>query len=256
MYVNKRHTQHPVDNITMSSTQETQSPSQTYTYYHAGPLFTQGDLLANVVLSRAITRLSHNKFIPLLPQDLEQRGETVTPHSIRDKDIRALLSCDLALFTYDGAELDSGTVVEFMFAKFADIPSVILRSDFRGGGDQGTHPTGVAEPWNLMSSFYPRTRSVVVDGMKEYKTALLLQADAGVDVSRVAGEAVIEVTAQRCVEMMEEVLKLPARMPKELRGSVYQWLGLMPGHSERRDEEDVSRMGHLLNGKEAKGLFE
>lgn len=111
--------------------QQASIPSVQYTYYHAGPLFTQGDLLTNVLLSRAIIRQSRNKFVPMLPQDLEQRGD-VTPQSIRDKDIRALLSCDLALFTYDGAELDSGTVVEYMIAKFADIPSVILRSDFRG----------------------------------------------------------------------------------------------------------------------------
>jgi hypothetical protein len=35
------------------------------------------------------------------------------------------------LFLYNGTELDSGTVVEFMFSKFADIPSVIVRTDFR-----------------------------------------------------------------------------------------------------------------------------
>jgi len=42
-----------------------------------------------------------------------------------------LLNCDLALFNFDGPELDLGTVVEFLFAKFADIPALILRMDFR-----------------------------------------------------------------------------------------------------------------------------
>ena len=54
--------------------------------------------------------------------------QSLHPHSIRDSDLRELLSCDLALFTYDGAELDAGTVVEYMIAKVADIPSVIVRT--------------------------------------------------------------------------------------------------------------------------------
>ncbi|KXT08402.1 hypothetical protein AC579_6002 [Pseudocercospora musae] len=238
---------------------------KTYTYYHAGPLFTLGDLHANVLLSRAITKLSNGKFMPLLPQDLEQRGD-VEPHNIRDKDIRALLSCDLALFTYDGAELDSGTVVEYMVAKFADIPSVILRSDFRGGGDQGSHPTGAGEPWNLMSSFWPRTKGVVVDGMLEYKKALASAAgdpnqtqhlgdgDA-FDVSKAAVADMVDVTARRCVDAMEEVLKMPARMPKDLRGGVYQWLALMPGYAEKDDGKDLDVMKGLLDRKEERGMF-
>ncbi|KXT00544.1 hypothetical protein AC578_5243 [Pseudocercospora eumusae] len=254
------HIDHPTSTNDFSTPQE-----KTYTYYHAGPLFTLGDLHANVLLSRAITKLSHGKFVPLLPQDLEQRGD-VTPHNIRDKDIRALLSCDLALFTYDGAELDSGTVVEYMVAKFADIPSVILRSDFRGGGDQGSHPTGAGEPWNLMSSFWPRTKGVVIDGMLEYKKALAsvagnanqtqhLNGGYGFDVSKAAGAQMVEITARRCVDAMEEVLKMPARMPKNLRENVYQWLALMPGYAEKEDGKDLDVMKNLLDRKEGKGMF-
>jgi hypothetical protein len=40
-------------------------------------------------------------------------------------------------------------VVEFMLAKFADIPSVLLRTDIRAGGDYRD------EPWNLMTSYFP-----------------------------------------------------------------------------------------------------
>jgi nucleoside 2-deoxyribosyltransferase len=110
--------------------------------------------------------------------------QSLHPHSIRDSDLRALLSCDLALFTYDGAELDAGTVVEYLVAKFADIPAVILRTDFRGGGDQGQFKADEtagkndeqgdekADSWNLMSSFWPRTCTVSIDSMGIYKTAL------------------------------------------------------------------------------------
>jgi nucleoside 2-deoxyribosyltransferase len=133
------------------------APPKSYTYYHAGPLFTIAELHTNVLLSRAINTHSSGKFVPILPQDLEQRD--LSPHSIRDEDLRALLSCDLALFTYDGSELDAGTVVEYMVAKMADVPAVILRTDFRGAGDQA----GKGDSWNLMSSNWPRSVGERVD---------------------------------------------------------------------------------------------
>ncbi|SMR64509.1 unnamed protein product [Zymoseptoria tritici ST99CH_3D1] len=226
---------------------------RTYTYYHAGPLFTLAELHANVLLSQAIHRISKGKFTALLPQDHEPRG-AVTPHGIRDKDIRGLLNCNLALITYDGTELDSGTVVEYMVAKMADIPSVILRSDFRGGGDQEG-----GEPWNLMTSHWPRTKGVVVDAMLEYKKGL---ADGtrdarsgGLAANSAAGCDLVETTAMRCVAAMEEVLKTPARMPKELRGHVYQWIGLMAGFSDGGDVDNVQEMINLLAAKEQKGMF-
>jgi len=125
------------------------------TFYFAGELFSQKHLIGNALLAQSIYETSEHKYLPILPQDLEFRD--VTPKAIRDQDLLSLIQCDLALFHFDGPELDSGTVVEFMFAKFADIPSVILRTDFREGGDQ----SGVGEPWNLMCSFYPRTEVVL-----------------------------------------------------------------------------------------------
>ena len=47
-----------------------------------------------------------------------------------------LMRSDVAMFAFDGIELDSGTVVEFMAAKMLDIPSVVYRSDFRGGSGE------------------------------------------------------------------------------------------------------------------------
>lgn len=239
--------------ITKATTEETIQPKQIYTYYHAGPLFTLAELHTNVLLSRAINRISDGKFQALLPQDLEQRGD-VTPHGIRDKDTRALLNCDLALITYDGTELDSGTVVEYMIAKMADMPTVILRSDFRGGGDQSG-----GEPWNLMTSFWPRSKGVVVDAMVEYKRELAggmhNRGMSGGSVNGFAGEKLIESVARRCVEAMEESLKTPARLPKELRSHVYQWIGLMAGYTEGEDTKDVQSMLTLLAAKEQKGIF-
>ncbi len=52
----------------------------------------------------------------------------------------------------------------FIVAKFADIPAVKLRTDFRRSGDYHR------DPWNLMLSDYPRTIQVIVRGMELYQS--------------------------------------------------------------------------------------
>jgi nucleoside 2-deoxyribosyltransferase len=229
------------------SQREISHPPETYTYYHAGPLFTMAELHSNVLLSRAINRQSSGKFIPILPQDLEQRD--TSPQSIRDEDLRALLSSDLAMFTYDGAELDAGTVVEYMVAKMADIPTVILRTDFRGGGDQGK----VGDAWNLMTSFWPRTVAVTVDAMVGYKTSLAKALSEGKEST--AGEFMIEEVARKVVDGFEKAMKEPPRLPKELREGVYQWLALMPGFRDGGDEHNMEVLTKLCKEKQLKGLL-
>ena len=218
-----------------------------YKYYHAGPLFTLAELHTNVLLSKAISKCSSGKFVPVLPQDLEQRD--TSPHSIRDEDLRALLSCDLALFTYDGSELDAGTVVEYMVAKTADIPAVILRTDFRGAGDQG----GTGDAWNLMSSFWPRTVGITINSMVEYKTGLAKALEQG--SSDDAGEFMIHDIAQKVVDGFEKVLQIPPRLPKELRDSVYHWLALMPGYKNSEDNQNIEFTKGLCAQKQSKGLL-
>jgi nucleoside 2-deoxyribosyltransferase len=206
---------------------------KSYTVYFASELFSLKHLVGNSYLAEAIYEKSHGKYLCVLPQNIEQRR--TLPHSIRDADIQTLLECDLGLFNYDGTELDSGTVVEFMFAKFADIPSVILRSDFRQGGDQDT------DPWNLMTSFYPRTTNVVLNSIGLYKTAMQNRLRSATrrgkldDIVRLAGQhssadaqAMCEQIAATCVRALDRVVAIEPVMPKYLREEVYQWLALMP----------------------------
>ena len=230
------------------SQHEISHPPQSYTYYHAGPLFTLAELHTNTLLSQAIQRKSRGRFISILPQDLEQRD--LSPQSIRDEDLRALLACDLAMFTYDGAELDAGTVVEYMVSKMADIPAVILRSDFRGAGDQG----GKGDSWNLMSSCWPRTVGISVDAMLEYKSALSRSMGQGNGTTD-PGENMVEEIAQRVIDGFERVLKEPPRLPKELRESVYHWLALMPGFKNGGDQHNAELLAKLCSDKQAKGLL-
>ena len=206
--------------------------SQTYHVYFGGELFSTKHLLGNAVLAAAIRQRSGGRFQPLLPQALEQRDTTA--QAIRDQDIHALLGCDLGIFHYDGPELDAGTVVEFMFAKFADIPAVLLRTDFRGSGEISLS----GEPWNLMTSFYPRTVSVVLDAMSIFQRHLTRPSGplfAGVEpaadeaATLTAAQRMIEQTADAVVAALNRLLSMSPVLPAALREPVYEWLATMPG---------------------------
>lgn len=232
------------------------STNQTYTFYFGGELFSGKHLLGNAVLAEAIFQRSQGRYQAVLPQNLEQRD--TTPHAIRDQDIRALLACDLGLFHYDGPELDSGTVVEFMFAKFADIPAVLVRSDFRNGGDQA----GVGDPWNLMSSYFPRTANVVLDAMALYQQGLAARVPGNAtekgaledNRSGRAGHAMIEATADAILLAFDKVVALPPVLPATMRETVYHWLALMPGFKQG-EEAQVAELLARCAAKQAKGLL-
>lgn len=226
---------------------------KSFTVYFGSELFSAKHLIGNAYLAEAIYESSHGRYLCVLPQNLEQRVKTA--HAIRDHDLRTLVNCDLGLFNYDGTELDAGTVVEFMFAKFADLPSVILRSDFRNAGDQH------GDPWNLMSSFFPRTVSVIVDSLDAYKTAMKRRPETNDEVVRLAGlqstadaQRMCEQIAQACVRAFDRVLEVEPVMPKHLREEVYNWLALMPG---LRGKEKALRkeFEHILEQKVERGLL-
>jgi nucleoside 2-deoxyribosyltransferase len=198
---------------------------RTYTVYFGGELFSLKHLIGNAWLAEAIYEKSHGRFRCVLPQDfvLPARGA----RAMRDHSLRALISCDLALLNFDGPDLDSGTVVEFMMAKFADVPTVLVRSDVRPGGD------GRQSPWNLMASGFPRTAEVVVPSLPQYR--LRVQRRRVDDAVRLAAQhaaaaaqAVCEQTAAQCVRALERVLTAKPAMPKYLREEAYQWLARLP----------------------------
>ena len=109
-------------------------------------------------------------------------------------------------------------MVEYLFAKFADIPSVLLRTDFRGGGDQEHFP------WNLMTSFYPRTEVLLFDALAVYKKKRAkLDGD-----SQAASEAMVEEFARMVVAAFDKVVKEPTVMQSADQETIYRWLGAMP----------------------------
>jgi nucleoside 2-deoxyribosyltransferase len=202
---------------------------RTHTVYVGGELFSLKHLIGNAWLAEAIYEKSHGRFRCVLPQDFsELRGRSA--RTIRDFNLRALIACDLALLSFDGTDLDSGTVVEFMYAKFADMPSVLLRTDTRTAGDAR------GAPWNVMAAFFPRTANVVVPSLFEYRGALQRKQRRRVDHalhlagqhSSAAAQLVWENVAAQCVRAFDRVLDSEPVMPKHLREEAYQWLALAP----------------------------
>ena len=162
--------------------------------YLGGSLFDVRHIAGNALLAEAIEVASRGQYEVVTPQDIELPA--MDAKSIRDTDYRAVLACDVAVFLFDGAELDSGVVAELMAAKFADIPSVLLRTDFRRSGDRNIRP------WNLMCDFFPRTETLVLDSMELYSQ----QRDDGKGSSLDAAQAVIEAVAKLLVEKMDAVV--------------------------------------------------
>lgn len=129
--------------------------------YFAGELFDHKDITGNLLLADAVEKVSAGRYQVMLPQDSEC-NDLRSVEEIRDRDLELLFSCDCIVANFDGTELDSGTVVEFCFAKMLDMPAVLLRTDFRRGGDNGI------DPWNLMCSGYPRSRTLLISAMEQY----------------------------------------------------------------------------------------
>ena len=217
-----------------------------YTIYFAGQLFDHKHLAGNALLASHIDDDSQGRYQCILPQDLEQRG--IGPMGIRDQDLRAVMECDLALFNFDGSEIPPGAVVEYMYAKMLDIPSVILRTDFRGGGDQDAE----GDPWNLMASFYPRTRILHLDGMQWYQESLAQGGDAAEVSARYQRRIAAEV-----IELLDEVRGDEAIMEGGRKGaeSTFRWALRLAGGGLTNLASDPRFVRRVVERKIEMGLL-
>jgi hypothetical protein len=167
---------------------------------------------------------------------------------IRNQDLLQVMTCDLALFNFDGTDLDSGTVVEFMFAKYLDIPAVLLRTDFRAAGDQSKD----SDAWNLMCSFYPRTRVVQLNAMTWYQQM------------RSAGgpghDAILQLCQRIAAVIIDglDAVRSETPLPKGSLTDVerlYQWALRFPGSGLAHYEAAPAFVTHLVAAKRQKGLL-
>ena len=215
--------------------------SDTYSIYFAGDLFNHKDLIGNLLLSEAIEKESSGRYLCLVPQHLEQ--STNRSIDIRNSDLSEIIKADLILLNFDGTELDSGTVVEFLFAKALDIPAVILRSDFRAAGDQER-----GDPWNLMCSGYPRTRTVSLNAMSWYQDAWNKGGGTSAILERFYGKLAKMINAELAL-----VLNEPSLFDNEqMLSHVYEWALRFPGNGFT-DLFSKEELTNLLISKQKKG---
>ena len=212
--------------------------------YFAGDLFDAKDLGGNLMLAQMIEKISGGRFRIMLPQNSECEVAERTSQSIRDIDFELLCKSDIIIANFDGHDLDSGTVVEFCFAKMLDIPAVLLRTDFRDSGDH-TLPDG--EPWNLMCSHYPRTEVLHINGMARYHEALLKAPEKVLEhyYSSIAAEV---------VSALEKVITQPSWLKSdELLRHCQMTLKSIGGTLETRFAGE--KLQQLVAAKTASGLY-
>lgn len=218
---------------------------KTLSIYFAGDIFDHKDLVGNALLARHIETASSGRYRCVLPQNLEQASNRAV--AIRNQDLLQVMQCDLALFNFDGDDLDSGTVVEFMLAKMLDIPSLIVRSDFRSAGDQNKD----GDDWNLMVSFYPRARKFQFNAMAWFQAA----HRAGDDPMQTL-RALYEPTGEALVRELDAVCAEPSLLGGDLdhARALYRWAYRFPG-SGMADELSADRLEQLLDRKLKLGLL-
>jgi hypothetical protein len=109
-----------------------------------------------------------------------------------------------------------------MFAKFLDIPAVLLRTDFRAAGDQPE----AGDAWNLMCSFYPRTKVVQLNAMAWYQ-----QARHASGTPHEVSQRLCQRLAAVVVENLDAVRSEPpvAKGPQAKIEQLYHWALRFPG---------------------------
>lgn len=191
--------------------------SEPFTIYFAGDLFDHKHLIGNAVLADFIERLSNGRYDCQVPQNFEMISSRGV--DVRNIDLKAVMACDLGIFNFDGPDLDSGTVVEFMFAKMLDIPAVILRTDLRTSGD------GDREGWNLMATHYPRTNNVKIRALAWYREAQN-QTDSLTELTDLFYTRI----ANDVIAALDDVRQLPplAKPAPITLEAIYEWAAQFP----------------------------
>jgi nucleoside 2-deoxyribosyltransferase len=100
--------------------------------YLAAPLFTQAERSWNLRLAALLAGAGHAVF---LPQAEVLAIATLDADTIFQVDIDGVRSADAVVAVIDGADPDSGTSFECGLAYALGSPIVLVRTDFRAGGD-------------------------------------------------------------------------------------------------------------------------
>jgi nucleoside 2-deoxyribosyltransferase len=222
-------------NESVNSKQGTENAAGPYTIYSAGGLFTQDELATNVMIKEAVWRLSNGKFQIFLPQsrEIQELDQPNIEAFIRNTDLLEVVKADILLARFDGLQLDSGTVVEYMLAKFLGKPTVILRSDFRSA-----FSLPECGPYNLMVKNWPRTVDIHLHSYQIWAELFAEERQGPGDSESLQGlmkaelgtlQKSVDEVAQQVITALETVIKMKSPYPPEYQGVVYQASRFSPG---------------------------
>jgi len=219
------------DTLPKTSTESSEILSESYLAYLAGGIFTQHELATNVSMKEAVWRLSNGRFELVLPQskELRQLDRPDLAAYLRNVDLHQLVQADILIARFDGAELDTGTVVEFLVAKMLGKPSVIIRTDSRH-----LISDGIDDPYNLMVKNWPRTIEVYIDSLIDYVRMIADARDTESERPILEAEIAtirrgIDAMAVRVIEALNSVVEMESPYPPELREAVYKAIRYAPG---------------------------
>jgi nucleoside 2-deoxyribosyltransferase len=219
----------------VDSTQEVTHSAGPYTIYSAGGLFTQDELATNIMIKEAVWRLSNGKFQLFLPQsrELQELDQPNLEAYIRNTDLLEVVKADILLVRFDGLELDSGTVVEYMMAKFLGKPTVILRSDFRS-----VSFLPLCEPYNLMVKNWPRAIEIHLNSFGIWAELFSAERQGLGDsepLQRLMNAELgtlqksVDEVAKQVIAALEAVIEMKSPYPPEYQEVVYQAARFSPG---------------------------
>jgi nucleoside 2-deoxyribosyltransferase len=217
------------------TTPEMANAAGPYTIYSAGGLFTQDELATNVMIKEAVWRLSNGKFQLFLPQsrEFQELDQPSLEAYIRNTDLLEVVKADILLVRFDGLELDSGTVVEYMMAKFLGKPTVILRSDFRS-----VSFLPLVEPYNLMVKNWPRTVDIHLNSYRLWAELFAEERQDPGDSEPLHElmkaeldtlQKSVDEVAKQVITALEAVIKMKSPYPPEYQEVVYQASRFSPG---------------------------
>jgi nucleoside 2-deoxyribosyltransferase len=206
-----------------------------YTIYSVGGLFTQDELATNIMIKEAVWRLSNGKFQLFLPQsrELQELDQANLEAYIRNTDLLEVVKADILLVRFDGLELDSGTVVEYMLARSLGKPTVILRSDFRS-----VSFLPLCAPYNSMVKNWPRTMEIHLNSFAIWAELFSAERLAHGEGESLQGlmsaelatlQKSVDEVARQVIAALEAVIEMESPYPPEYQEVVYQAARFSPG---------------------------
>ena len=187
------------------------------------------------MLKEAVWRLSHGKFQIFLPQsrEIQELDQPNIEAYIRNTDLLEVVKADILLARFDGLELDAGTVVEYMLAKFLGKPTVILRSDFRSA-----FSLPECGPYNLMVKNWSRTVAIQLNSYQIWAELFAEERQSSGDRRPLPGllkaeletlQKSVDEVAKQVITALEAVIQLHSPYPSEYQEFVYQSARFSPG---------------------------